>query len=103
MWNGEMLDAGAGLLQRKNRKISARIPHQSAARTSLADSFSRGEAILRREAALSPLAGRHTYNRKQQFTALILHFHSPGVDILYKIGTYNLWKTTIRYLFTDLS
>jgi hypothetical protein len=45
MWNGEMLDARIGLLQRKNRKISARIPHQSAARTSLADSFSPGEAI----------------------------------------------------------
>ena len=27
------------------RQISARIPHQSAARTSLADSFSPGEAI----------------------------------------------------------
>ena len=72
MWNGEMLDARIGLLQRKNRKISARIPHQSAARTSLADSFSSGEAMLRREAALSPLAGRNTYNRKQQFSPLRL-------------------------------
>ena len=34
-----------GLIPRFSRKITARIPHQSAARTSLADSFSPGEAI----------------------------------------------------------
>ena len=34
-----------GLIPLSSRKITARIPHQSAARTSLADSFSPGEAI----------------------------------------------------------
>ena len=34
-----------GLKVKPHRNISARIPHQSAARTSLADSFSPGEAI----------------------------------------------------------
>ena len=33
-----------GLIPLFSRKITARIPHQSAARTSLADSFSPGEA-----------------------------------------------------------
>ena len=34
-----------GLIPLSSRKITARIPHQSAARTSLADSVSPGEAI----------------------------------------------------------
>ena len=34
-----------GLIPLFSRKITARIPHQSAASTSLADSFSPGEAI----------------------------------------------------------
>jgi hypothetical protein len=67
MWNGEMLDTGIGLLQQKNREISARIPHQSAARTSLADSFSPGEAKAPHSGAVAP-AGRHIYHRKQQFS-----------------------------------
>ena len=54
MWNGEMLDTGIGLLQGKNHKISARIPHQSAARTSLADSFSPGEAKTPHSGAVAP-------------------------------------------------
>jgi hypothetical protein len=68
MWNGEMLETGVGLLHRNNHEITARIPHQSPPKGG--DSFSPGEAMLRRFAALSPRQGRHVYGRKQQFTSV---------------------------------
>ena len=42
-----MLDIARNLLQRKNRKIFARIPHQSAAHASLADSSPPGGSYRR--------------------------------------------------------
>ena len=47
-----------GLIRLPCRCVSARIPHQSAARSSPADSFSPGEAIAARCAAVAP-EGRH--------------------------------------------
>ena len=47
-----------GLIRLPCRCVSARIPHQSAARSSPADSFSPGEAIAARCAAVAP-EGQH--------------------------------------------
>jgi len=55
-----------GLIPLSCRKITARIPHQSAAHTSHADSFSPGEAKAPHSGAVGP-TGRHSYHRKQQF------------------------------------
>ena len=53
MRNGDMRNTGICLLLHRNGKFSARIPHQSAARASLAASFPPGEAICTATVKLS--------------------------------------------------
>ena len=55
-----------GLIPLPCREVTARIPHQSAARTSLADSFSPGEAKAPHSGAVAPTGAtlfRHGYRR----------------------------------------
>ena len=63
-----MLDIEIGLLQRKNRNFSARIPLQSEnAFGAFSDSFPPGEAILRPFGALDDRRSPHNPSAKQTF------------------------------------
>ena len=56
-----MSDIGESLMQRKNLYIPARIPHQLAARSSRADSFPPGEAIVAMTIAQSLPLGKGAF------------------------------------------